>query len=96
MKYILSKLFWRIVLPFVLAFLLAIAQVMEIEGRLQMSFFPDRGSLYTTIPLFCILFGIGLRNTLRWAKEAEEYEVHLKEADEIEKKRRRRSAWIER
>lgn len=51
---------------------------------------------YFLVPLFYILFGIRLRNTLRWAKEAEEYEVHLKEADEIEKECRRRSAWIER
>jgi hypothetical protein len=35
-------------------------------------------------------------NTLRWSKEAEVFESELREADKIEKERRRRSEWTER
>lgn len=96
MRKIVSKAFWRIILPFVLALVLAIVQIMEIEGRLRTDFFLGGVSLYGVAVLFCIFFGIAFRNTLRWAKEAEEYESSLREAAEIEKERRRRSTWIER
>ena len=90
------KAFWRIMLPSVLALVMAIAGVLEAEGRLRQGFFPARGSLYGTAILFSVLFGVSLWNTIHWGKEAEEYESNLKEADQIEKDRRRRSNWIER
>jgi len=50
--------------------------------------------LYTVI--FCASFGTAFRNSLHWGKEAEDFESHLKEADEFEKERRRRASWRER
>ena len=44
--------------------------------------------LYTLLAI--VSFAIAFRNTLRWGKEAEEFESELKEADKIEKERRRR------
>lgn len=94
MKSVVSKLLWRIALPFVLAFVIAVVQILEMEGRLSRSFFPVRISLFGGAILFCVFFGIALRNALHWGKEAEEFESELKEADEIEKERRRRADWI--
>lgn len=96
---LLAKLFWRIIMPFCLALILT---AIEIFGR------PGGGSgihshnwasevlacLY--ILLAIISFATAFRNTLRWGKEAEGFESALKEADEIEKERRRRANWIER
>jgi len=45
---------------------------------------------------FVVCLVVALWNTLRWSKGAEAYESELKEADEIEKERRRRSEWNER
>jgi hypothetical protein len=95
MQKILSKAFFRIILPFVLAILLGTAELLEMEGRVRTNFFrPSLGML--AIPLFLVFLGIALRNTFRWSKEAEEYESDLKEAAEFERERRRRSTWIER
>ena len=96
---LLAKFFWRIVLPFLLALATAIweflpasrsggflAGASDLERHLMLG-------LYAAI--FCASFGIAFRNSLRWGKEAEGYESHLKDADAIEKERRRRSRWRE-
>jgi uncharacterized membrane protein len=49
-----------------------------------------------SVATFVVCLVVALWNTLRWSKEAEVYESELKEADEIEKERRRRSEWTER
>lgn len=93
---ILSKIFWRLVLPIVLALLFAIAWMLEFTGRASRSL-GGGGSivgLYVNAALFLACVVVGLWNTLRWGKEAEEFETELKEADEIEKERRRKSSWI--
>jgi hypothetical protein len=97
---LLAKFFWRIVLPFLLALATAIWEFLPSSGAGRG--IPSGGSdlahhvvagLYAAI--FCASFGIAFRNSLRWGKEAEGYESHLKDADEIEKERRRRSSWRE-
>jgi hypothetical protein len=100
---ILAKLFWRIILPFILALVITIVTVMELNGRLHFGFFraggsPFRGAgfLYGSAVLFCILLGVVFWRTLRWGKEAEDFESHLKDADAVERERRRRARWIER
>ena len=40
---------------------------------------------------FVVCLVVALWNTLRWGKEAETFEAEIKEEDEIEKERRRRS-----
>ncbi len=103
MKSVISRLFWRIILPFILALVIALSQMMEMLGRRGGGggFPSDSGSLLWAhisfcilVISFCVFFGIALRNTLHWGKEAEEFECELKEADEIEKERRRRANWI--
>jgi len=98
MKRILAKLFWRIILPFILAAVIAVIEVMEASGRARVGFSGGGGGgfVYVTVALFCVLVGISFWNTLRWGKEAEDFESHLNDADEIERERRRRSNWIER
>lgn len=99
---ILAKFFWRIVLPFLLALATAIWEFLSSRGGGRGGV-PSGSSdlerhlmagLYAAI--FCMSFGIAFRNSLRWGKEAEEYESRLKEADEVERERQRRSNWIER
>ena len=53
-------------------------------------------SVYVSAATFVVCLVVALRNTLRWSKEAEVFESELREADKIEKERRRRSEWIER
>jgi uncharacterized membrane protein len=99
----LTKLFWRIILPFCLALILT---AIEIIGRPGTRVGGGGGThfhnwasevlAYLFILLAVTSFVIAFRNTLRWGKEAEEFESELKEADEIEKERRRRADWIER
>jgi hypothetical protein len=45
---------------------------------------------------FVVCLVVAFWNTLRWSKEAEVFESELREADKIEKERRRRSEWTER
>jgi hypothetical protein len=98
MKSIIFRLFWRILLPFVLALVIAVMQMMEMDGRGggggHSSIFDRRLLLCIDLIFFCVLFGTALWNTLRWGKEAEEFESELKEAGETEKERRRRANWI--
>ena len=98
MKKILSKIFWRIILPFILALVIAIAAVMEASGRFRWGSSGGGGAgfFYVTVALFCVLVGLAFWRTLRWGKEAEDFESHMKDADEIEGERRRLSNWVER
>lgn len=97
---LLAKLFWRIILPFFLALVLTFIELFGRPGGGGGATAPDDWSRYVILCLYTLLalasFATGLRNTLSWGKEAEEFESHLKEADEFEKERRRRANWIER
>lgn len=97
MKSFWAKLFWKIILPFVVAFAQAIVWVLfgRIPGFGISSRSPN-ASVYVSAAIFVVCLVIALRNTLRWSKEAELFESELREADKIEKERRRRSEWIER
>jgi hypothetical protein len=95
------KLFWRVILPLFLALLLAIASWLELEGlgaRARVPSGPVHGDMGLVLAglsaaLFVYLFIVALRNTLKWGKEAEDYQADLKEAEEIEKLRRARAHW---
>jgi hypothetical protein len=101
---ILSKIFWRLILPIIFGFSLAIAWMLESIGRSpEEPWFLAIFSFSQYIPRESIDYspsynpvGVSLWNTFRWGKEAEGYETDLKEADAIEKERRRRSSWTER
>jgi hypothetical protein len=67
---------------------IAVSETMEMLGR------RGRIPFFILAISFCVFFGIALWNTLHWGKEADEFESELKEADEIEKERRRRANWI--
>jgi hypothetical protein len=66
MKKAFSRLFWRIILPFALALVIAIFQMMEMEGRGggggHSTILDRRILLCIDIIFFCVLFGIALRN----------------------------------
>jgi low affinity Fe/Cu permease len=97
MKRFWARLFWRIILPFVVAFAQAIVWVLF--GRIPSFGFSSRSpniSVYVSVAIFVVCLAVALWNTLRWSKEAELFESELREADKIEKERRRRSEWIER
>lgn len=97
MKSIWARLFWKIILPFVVAF--AQALVWVLFGRIPTFGISSRSpdiSVYVSAATFVVCLAVALRNTLRWSKEAEAFESELREADKIEKERRRRAEWIER
>ncbi len=92
-----SRLFWRIILPFVVAFVQAIVWVLF--GRIPSFGISPRApniSVYVSAATFVVCLVVALWNTLRWGKEAEDFESHLKDAEEVERERQRRSNWIER
>lgn len=92
-----SRLFWRIIVPFVVAFVQAIVWVLF--GRIPSFGISPRApniSVYVSAATFVVCLVVALWNTLRWGKEAEDFESHLKDAEEIERERQRRSNWIER
>ena len=99
---VLSKIFWRLILPILLGFSLAIAWMMKTTARTHGDFWflpiPSGYLPRETIDYswFHNPSGVRMWNTFRWGKEAEEFETNLIEADAIEKERRRRSSWIER
>ena len=103
---ILSKLFWRLVVPLVCAVVLTIAWMLEGLGASPgggtgsgFSGEWDFGHILLACLFAALLVGsllVNLRETFKWGKQAEEFEEELKEADEIEKERRRKSSWIER
>ena len=71
MKRILAKLFWRIILPFILALVIAIVAVMEASGRFRLGYSGSGGVgfFYVTVALFCALVGLAFWRTLHWGKE---------------------------
>jgi uncharacterized membrane protein YhaH (DUF805 family) len=96
---LLSWLFWRILLPFVLALVLTFAAILGASRGFRIggprSLFHvnawDRNFYLCLFAVFLIvLFANELRTALRWGKEAEEFESELKE-DEVEVGRRRGS-----
>ena len=94
---ILAKLFWRIIVPLMLALLLTIAGFFEFSGGHSRSRFAsdDLGQhvYFWVIGIVLVAsFATVLRNTLTWGKEADEFESELKEADAIEEARRRRTS----
>lgn len=102
---LLSFLFWRILLPFVLALLLTFAGLMGTGGGAGILGDNWPGSpvhdawnhyFYLLFAVFIVVMFVNeLRITLKWGKEAEEFETELKEADEIEEERRRRASSFE-
>jgi len=90
----LKKLFWRIVLPFFLAILAALARAAHQFGLARrFEGFSGGGIEGEWNPKeHCE----SLRHALQWGREAEAYQSHLKEAEQIEKERRRRASWTER
>jgi len=96
---LLKKLFWRIIFPVALALVSAVVELLSKPwGRgfdLPHNWLGySIALLYLVIPL--VFFALALRNALRWAKESEGFELRLKDADQFEKERRRRSSWLER
>ena len=98
----LTKIFWRFILPLILAALLTVIWLLDFAGRASRSFF-GYGSglgwrifLFGDVAFFLIVFAIYLRITLNAAKEAEGYEERLKEAKRAEEEYRRRASWTER
>jgi hypothetical protein len=83
---LISKLFWRIIFPL---FLGLVIFVMETIQQRRHNFFFSADEVDSTDELT-------RRNMHEWGKEAEVFESRIKEADEIEKERRRRASWIER
>jgi hypothetical protein len=93
---ILTKAFWRIILPLLGALILASVRILGLYGRPPRSSVGSGAGLIIDGIIFLALVVVSLRNTLKWGKEAEGYEECLKEEEEIEKERRRRSSWTER
>jgi hypothetical protein len=83
---LLAKLFWRIIFPWFLGLVIV---VMEMIQQRRHTFFFAADEVDSTDELT-------RRNVHEWGQEAEEFQSRLKEADEIEKERRRRADWIER
>jgi hypothetical protein len=71
MKNVFSRFFLRIILPFALALVMSLSQIMEVGGRLWRNHSPVHISFFYAAILFCVFFSIGLWNTLRWGTEAE-------------------------
>jgi type VI protein secretion system component VasK len=89
------KIFWRLILPFILAAVLAVGLTFEVIGRGSgrfhgsfRSFGPPWLRLAVIGGIFVFFFVFGLWNTLTWGKESEEYADLLKEEEADEVKRR--------
>jgi hypothetical protein len=103
---IFAKVFWRVILPLILAIALATVRMLDLYGRSARHFgggpglypFPSFAVIFVVIEaaVFLVLVGVSLRNTLKWAKEAEDYEECLREEERTESERRRSSSWITR
>jgi hypothetical protein len=91
------KIFWRLILPFILALVLAVGLTLAIlghsTGRFSGWFWWSYGPPWLRFAeiggLFVVFFVIGLWQTLTWGKESEEYAELLKEEEDEEAKRRR-------
>jgi hypothetical protein len=94
---ILSKVFWRWILPTLLGFSLAIDWIlMGTKDLSPAEIIPGQIGVYADVLAFVVCLVAALRKTLPWGKEAEGFEMRLVEADAIERERRRRSTWVER
>ena len=85
------KIFWRLILPLVLAVVLAAGPTLAgLMGRRVWwrSWWLQRDHLYLGAGIFVVLFVTSLWRTLTWGKESEEYAELLKEEDEEAKRRR--------
>ena len=95
--HLLSKLFFRLILPIVLAVALSIWWMFGSLGQARRGFFSS-GSGWgwpyrhvdarivgiTVAAIFSVVFAINLSKTLKWGKEGDEYAELLKEqADEM-------------
>jgi ABC-type nickel/cobalt efflux system permease component RcnA len=75
MKSILGRLFWKIILPLVVAFAQAIVWVLF--GRIPTFGLSARSpdiSVYVSAATFVVCLVVAFWNTLRWSKEAEVFE----------------------
>jgi len=92
------KIFWRLILPFILACILATGLTLEVIGRSRSRFFGYRGwsgppwlrfgGMYLLGGIFIFFFLTSLWNALKWGKESEEYADLLKEEEAEETSRR--------
>jgi len=86
------KIFWRLILPLVMAVVLAAGPTLVglMGGRSwRHSWWLQRDHLYLGAGIFVVLFVASLCQTLTWGKESEEYAARLQE-EEAEEARRRR------
>jgi hypothetical protein len=86
------KIFWRFIVPLVLAILLAAGLTLGFMERSSVwwpnrPWYLQRGYLYLAAAIFVALFIASLWKTLRWGKESEEYAELLKEEADEEKRR---------
>jgi hypothetical protein len=89
------KIFWRLILPFILACILAAALTFEVIGRSSSRFIGRLGppwlrfgGVYLLGGIFVFFFLTSLWNALKWGKESEEYVDLLKEEEAEEASRR--------
>jgi len=80
------KIFWRLVLPVILAGTLAAVLTLGIMERSVWwpvrPWWWRRGYLYLAAGIFVVLFFSSLWKTLNWGKESEEYAELLEEEEE--------------
>lgn len=92
MKSPLSKLFWRIILPFIMALVIVVISDLAMQRLFRHSLLPAlgyRSTLYLNAIFFCVVFSATLYNTLHWGKEAEDFEAELNAEDKPEAEQRR-------
>jgi hypothetical protein len=97
---LLLKIFWRLILPFILACLLATGLTFEVIGRTRSSsirsFFAIGppwlrfGGLYLVGGIFIFFLLTSLWNALKWGKESEEYADLLNEEEAEETRSQRK------
>jgi hypothetical protein len=80
------RIFWRLILPFVLACILAAVSIVGLIGssssRLPWGFRWWRPvNFYVLGALFIVFLVVSLWNALRWSKEAEEYAESLEDEE---------------
>jgi hypothetical protein len=90
------KIFWRLIVPLVLAILLAAGLTLGFMERSvwwpTRPWYFQRGYPYIAAAIFVVLFVASLWKTLNWGKESEEYAELLKDEKADEEKRRREDA----
>lgn len=92
MKSAFSKLFWRIVLPFIMALVIVVISDLATQRFFRHGLLPalgHRSTLYLDAIFFCVVFSVIFYNTLHWGKEAEDFEAELQSEEKPETERRR-------